>query len=102
MCEDNSAPVRVCRSRRCRHRCSPHDDRGRVVMVGWLLLDATLPAGWADKRTLTRLHRRYILICMRTTLNLDQTLLEKAAHLTGIKEKTALIHLGLETLIAHE
>ena len=39
---------------------------------------------------------------MRTTLNLDQELLEKAANLTGIKEKTALIHLGLEALIARE
>lgn len=36
---------------------------------------------------------------MRTTLNLKAEILEKAAELTGIKEKTALIHLGLETLI---
>ena len=39
---------------------------------------------------------------MRTTLNLDEELINKAAQLTGVREKTALIHLGLETLIARE
>ena len=39
---------------------------------------------------------------MRTTLNIDDEILEKAALLTGIKEKTALIRLGLEALIALE
>jgi Arc/MetJ family transcription regulator len=39
---------------------------------------------------------------MRTTLNIDQALLERAAKLTGVREKTALIHLGLEALIARE
>jgi hypothetical protein len=39
---------------------------------------------------------------MRTTLNLREDLLAKAASLTGVKEKTALIHLGLEALIASE
>jgi len=43
-----------------------------------------------------------ILICMRTTLNINEKILEKAAVLTGIKEKTALINLGLEALIARE
>ena len=39
---------------------------------------------------------------MRTTLNIDDQMLKKAATLTGIKEKTSLIHLGLEALIARE
>lgn len=39
---------------------------------------------------------------MRTTLNIDDQMLEKAAMLTGVKEKTSLIHLGLEALIARE
>ena len=39
---------------------------------------------------------------MRTTLNIDDKILEKAAFLTGIKEKTALVHLGLEALITLE
>jgi hypothetical protein len=39
---------------------------------------------------------------MRTTLNIEDELLDKAAKLTGIKEKTSLIKRGLESLIAHE
>ncbi len=39
---------------------------------------------------------------MRTTLNLDEQILQKAASITGIKEKTALIHKGLQALIALE
>lgn len=36
---------------------------------------------------------------MRTTLNLDENLLSRARQLSGIAEKTALIHAGLEALI---
>ena len=39
---------------------------------------------------------------MRTTLNIEDTLLKRASKLTGIKEKTALVRLGLEALIAAE
>jgi hypothetical protein len=39
---------------------------------------------------------------MRTTLILDEKLLSRARDLTGIQEKTALVHAGLETLIARE
>ena len=39
---------------------------------------------------------------MRTTLNIEDELIEKAATLTGIKEKTSLVRLGLEALIARE
>ena len=39
---------------------------------------------------------------MRTTLILDPQLLERARELTGIQEKTALVHAGLEALIARE
>jgi len=39
---------------------------------------------------------------MRTTLNLDEKLLTRAARLSGIREKTALLHAGLEALIARE
>ncbi|MGH7789815.1 MAG: type II toxin-antitoxin system VapB family antitoxin [Candidatus Binatia bacterium] len=37
---------------------------------------------------------------MRTTLNIDDDLVERARDLSGITEKTALIHAGLEALIA--
>jgi Arc/MetJ family transcription regulator len=39
---------------------------------------------------------------MRTTLNIEDSLLARAAELTGVKEKTALVRLGLEALIARE
>jgi len=39
---------------------------------------------------------------MRTTLNIDDTILRKASKLTGITEKTSLVRLGLEALIARE
>jgi Arc/MetJ family transcription regulator len=39
---------------------------------------------------------------MRTTLNIEDELLDKAARLTGIEEKTSLVRLGLEALIARE
>lgn len=39
---------------------------------------------------------------MRTTINLDDELIEKAADLTGRREKSALVRLGLEALIARE
>jgi len=39
---------------------------------------------------------------IRSTLNLDDDLITKARNLTGIREKTALIHAGLEALIARE
>lgn len=39
---------------------------------------------------------------MRTTLNIDDALIAKAAKLTGIDERTALIHEGLRALIARE
>jgi Arc/MetJ family transcription regulator len=37
---------------------------------------------------------------MRTTLIIKDDILSKASELTGIKEKTALVHLGLEALIS--
>ena len=39
---------------------------------------------------------------MRTTLNIEDALLKKAAQLTGVSEKTSLVHMGLEALIARE
>ncbi len=39
---------------------------------------------------------------MRTTLILDDTLMAEAMRQTGIKEKTAVVHLGLNALIERE
>jgi len=42
------------------------------------------------------------MICMRTTLNIDSALIERAGDLTGIREKTALVREGLKALIERE
>ena len=39
---------------------------------------------------------------MRTTINLDDDLLDEAQRLTGLTEKTALIRAALEALIERE
>lgn len=39
---------------------------------------------------------------MKTTLNIDDALLAEAMRLTRIDEKTALVHAGLQALIARE
>lgn len=39
---------------------------------------------------------------MRTTLNIDDALLEKAQQLTGLTEKVALVREGLRALIERE
>jgi Arc/MetJ family transcription regulator len=43
-----------------------------------------------------------IIVCMRTTLNIDETLLRKAAKLSGTSKKTSIVRMGLEALIARE
>ena len=44
----------------------------------------------------------HIYMYMRTTLNLDDELLGEALRLTGLEEKTAVIHEGLRALITRE
>jgi len=39
---------------------------------------------------------------MRTTINIQDKLLQEAARLSGIREKTSLVHKGLEALISQE
>jgi hypothetical protein len=61
---------------------------------------------------LQNLYLLCILICiinayieepeMRTTLIIEDALIERASKLTGINEKTALVRKGLETLISLE
>ena len=52
--------------------------------------------------SLTNMHRLAILMHMRTTLILDDDLVAKARGVTGVQEKTALVHEGLRALIARE
>ena len=44
----------------------------------------------------------HINMYMRTTLNLDDGLIAEALRLSGLDEKTAVIHGGLRALIARE
>lgn len=44
-------------------------------------------------------YSRGILMHMRTTLIIKDELMAEAARLTGMTEKTALVHAGLEALI---
>jgi len=39
---------------------------------------------------------------MRTTLNVDDELMAKASKLTGVEERTSLVRMGLEALIARK
>jgi Arc/MetJ family transcription regulator len=48
------------------------------------------------------MHQNGILIHMRTTMILNDDLIEEARRLTGLTEKTAIVHAGLEALIARE
>lgn len=48
------------------------------------------------------MHVSCILLHIRTTLIIDESLIERARELTGIQEKTALVRAGLEALIARE
>ena len=43
-----------------------------------------------------------ISIHMRTTLNIDDVILKRARQLTGVHEKTALVRMGLEALVARK
>jgi Arc/MetJ family transcription regulator len=46
------------------------------------------------------MHDQYMRIHMRTTLNIDDDLLREAQRLSGVRGKTAVVHAGLEALIA--
>ncbi len=48
------------------------------------------------------MHISCISMHMRTTINIDEKILSRASELTGIKEKTSLVRLGLEALISLE
>ena len=48
------------------------------------------------------MHKIGILMHMRTTLNIDDGLLERAMEATGLKEKTAVVHASLTELIRRD
>jgi Arc/MetJ family transcription regulator len=70
---------------------------GRDQVYAWLS-----HGGDCGLVSLTNMHREAILMHMRTTLILDDDLVAKARGVTGVQEKTALVHEGLRALIARE
>ena len=61
-----------------------------------------IPAVMENSKPLTYMHQTSILMHMRTTLIIDEELVNRARELTGIQEKTALVREGLKALIARE
>lgn len=51
---------------------------------------------------LTNTYHTPILVHMKTTLNIDDEILKKASQLTGVREKTTLVRMGLEALVARQ
>lgn len=78
--------------------------QGDVATVCGQSYECRRKAGIATSETLPLqvLAETYILVHMKTTLNIDDRLLAEARRLVGIDEKTALVHAGLEALIARE
>lgn len=58
--------------------------------------------GMSEPVLLTGMHQYGILMHMRTTMILNEALIDEARRLTGLTEKTAIVHAGLEALIARE
>ena len=66
------------------------------------VLDSRLTTHYPPDIPLVYMYQTYIFIHMKTTLNIDDDLLDEARRLTGVREKTALVREGLEALIARE
>ena len=100
----NKAPPKTGR------RCFKFIEFSAVIKVlGVIINDQCVPAHQQVStivrscfQLLTYAYNMCIFIQMRTTLNIDDQILKKASKLTGISEKTALVRLGLEALIAQE
>ena len=54
------------------------------------------------KISLNEVRRWSVQVIVKTTLNIDDEMLNEASRLTGVKEKTSLVTLGLQALIAQE
>ena len=66
-----------------------------LVSTSWIASDRLFKIG-----CLTDTYIKPILTHIKTTLNIEDEILAKASRLTGVKEKTSLVRMGLEALIA--
>jgi hypothetical protein len=55
-----------------------------------------------DAASLAAAYKTCITVCMRTTLDLDQGLVEQALAETGARSKTEVIEMGLRLLLERE
>lgn len=91
------------------------DPRGGLLRSGEIQQIPPLPPGRECRKgffaeavrpsssaSLTHAYEYAISICMRTTLILDDALVTEAMRQTGVKEKTAVVRMGLEALIQRE
>jgi hypothetical protein len=69
-------------------------------LAAWLTASRPGWNGRPVRSALTDTYKYGIIVCMRTTLNIDDGVLQRASELTGVREKTALVRMGLESLIA--
>jgi Arc/MetJ family transcription regulator len=95
--------------RKAETRRQKHDRRDAALFLQLLAEDRFRPSGCRPRSTerskqdiVTKGAKSCILICMRTTLILDPALVSRAQELSGIREKTAVIHEALRALVARE
>jgi Arc/MetJ family transcription regulator len=69
---------------------------------GWLFVMAVLQPAWILSPNGAIFDASSEELIMRSTINLDDTLIEKARFLTGTKETAALVRQALETLVRVE
>jgi len=74
----------------------------KMMPGSWIPTGGTMTLLIVGQTQLTGMQMNSIIVCMRTTLNIEDALLRKAARLTGTSKKTALVRMGLEALIARE
>ena len=83
------------------------DQRNRVSQIlsglgPYEIADHIGAGGCGRAMTGPGMHRTSMLMHMRTTLNIDDSLLGRATQLSGLREKTAVVRAGLEALVARE
>src|SRR3569833_3277679 len=83
-------------SRHCPAGCSSAINP--VVLVSSI----SLRRGPLHRTHWIHMHSYGILVHMRTTIILNEELLKKAQELSGLREKTTVLHAGLQALISRE
>jgi Arc/MetJ family transcription regulator len=82
----------------------------KVLVLGWVAwpslerrgMSIPVAGSQSDDLPCIDMHQYGNMMHMRTTMILDDNLIEEARRLTGLTEKTAIVHAGLEALIARE